>query len=121
MKINKTIYAESIELIVLGSTRWRKVGLEADLDEGEDAVKSSIELKKTVDEIHRLNNVDIDVYSPAIPNLPPTELTDEQKLYQKKVNACKTMEQLLKLAKAPSGMRGVYNQKVNELKLKKND
>ena len=80
MKINKTIYAESIELIVLGSTRWRKVGLEADLDEGEDAVKSSIELKKTVDEIHRLNNVDID-FAPTPPGyIKPNPMINRMKI-----------------------------------------
>ena len=73
MKINKTIYAESIELIVLGSPRWRKVGLEADLDEGEDAVKSSIGLKKIVDEVHKQNNADMDFnpFQPTIVKLNP--------------------------------------------------
>ena len=92
MKINKTIYAESIELIVLGSTRWRKVGLEADLDEGEDAVKSSIELKKTVDEIHRQNNVDIDFNPFVQPNVKPNPMVSRMKILIDSVTTKKELD-----------------------------
>lgn len=80
MNITKTIYAESVELIVLGSTRWRKVGLEAELEEGEDAVKSSIELKKIVDKIHQQNNVDIDVFQPPAPYIKPNPMVARMKI-----------------------------------------
>jgi len=67
MIIKKTIYVETVEIIVLGSSRWRKAGLEAELEDGEDAVKASAELKKMVDAIHVNNNADVDTFLPPIP------------------------------------------------------
>jgi len=67
MKITKNIYVETVEILVLGASRWRKVGLEGELEEGEDVVAASRELKKKVDEIQKLNNVDVDTFAPPIP------------------------------------------------------
>jgi len=67
MVVKKTIYVETVEILVLGSSRWRKAGLEAELEEGEDAVKASADLKKMVDAIHLNNNVDVDIFAPPIP------------------------------------------------------
>lgn len=79
MKITKAIYSESIELWVLGATRWRKVALEAELEDGEDEVKATIELKKKVDEIHKLNNVDIFSTVP-IPSKKTDHVVDRMKV-----------------------------------------
>lgn len=79
MRITKSIYAESVELIILGASRWRKVGIEAELEDGDDVVKASQELKKKVDEIQRLNNVDVDTFNPTIPKVKPDAMVGRMK------------------------------------------
>ena len=80
MKITKTIYVETIEILVLGASRWRKHGLEANLEDGDNAVECSVELKKKVDEIQKLNNIDVDVFTPPIPTVKPNPIVERMKI-----------------------------------------
>lgn len=80
MVIKKTIYVETVEILVLGSSRWRKVGLEGELEDGENVVESSRDLKKKVDEIQKLNNVDMDVFAQPIPKVKPDPMVNRMKV-----------------------------------------
>jgi len=117
MKIVRTIYAESMELIVLGAPRWRKQGLEAELEEGEDPVEESHKLKLLVDKIHAKNNEGLaDTFNP-VPGTPQaTTVIDPVAVdLDKKMSRCKTLADLNHFAKESKGHRDIFNKHKNRI------
>lgn len=115
MIIKKTIYVETVEILVLGSSRWRKAGLEAEVEDNEDVVAASHDLKKTVDEIHQKNNADL--MQPVI-TAEPLPDNAQRTAFRNKLKKCKTIADLSRFNREQKGMTDIYTERLKELQKK---
>lgn len=113
MIIKETIYAESTELVVLASNRWRKVGYVADIMEGEDPIECNHKLKLLADEAQKRNNVEPAAEIPT--HTPPQGESPDRIAFRTLISKCKKISDLHTYAKSAKGMRDIYNERLKQL------
>lgn len=125
-KVTKVFYFKTFPIPNLGV--WEKIGVEAELEIGEDARKALYDCKKTVENFHYENNkadekkkevvTSIITYDEKI----PSTLTQVASII-KDINTCqelKVLESYRLIAKSDPDIQDAYNKKLRELMPKPN-